>query len=84
VKFLKERDLLPLRWEDPRIGTLARILGFAFGDGHLGEMNRRRHLSFHGNEETLRELKKDLERLGINVNLYVRERDYRIETVRLS
>ncbi|MCD6139666.1 MAG: intein-containing RctB family protein [Thermococcus sp.] len=81
VKFLKEKDLLPLRWEDPRIGSLARILGFAFGDGHLGEMNGRLYLGFYGKEETLRELKKDLERLGINVNLYVRERDYRIETV---
>ena len=81
VKFLKERDLLPLRWEDRRIGTLARILGFAFGDGHLGEMEGRLYLSFYGKEKTLRRLKKDLERLGINANLYVRERDYCIETV---
>ncbi|WP_456321283.1 RtcB family protein, partial [Palaeococcus sp. (in: euryarchaeotes)] len=81
VKFLREKKLLPLSWEDPRIGTLARILGFAFGDGHLGEMDGRLYLSFYGRGETLRELKKDLERLGISANLYVRERDYRIETV---
>ncbi|WP_461865234.1 intein-containing RtcB family protein [Thermococcus sp.] len=81
VKFLREKNLLPLRWEDPRIGALVRILGFAFGDGHLGEMDGRLYLSFYGKEETLRELKKDLERLGISANLYVRERDYRIETV---
>ncbi|NJE01372.1 intein-containing RctB family protein [Thermococcus sp. JdF3] len=81
IRFLKERNLLPLRWENPKIGTLARILGFAFGDGHLGEMDGRLYLSFYGKEETLRELKKDLERLGINANLHVRERDYRIETV---
>ncbi len=81
VKFLRERKLLPLHWEDPRIGTLARILGFAFGDGHLGEMDGRLYLSFYGKAETLKELKKDIQSLGINANLYIRERDYRIETV---
>ncbi|NPA47394.1 MAG: RNA-splicing ligase RtcB, partial [Thermococci archaeon] len=81
VKFLHERKLLPLRWDDPKIGTLARILGFAFGDGHLGEMNGRLYLSFYGKAETLKELKKDLERLGVNANLYTRERTYHIETV---
>lgn len=81
IMFLREKGLLPLRWEDPKIGTLARILGFALGDGHLGEMDGRLYLSFYGREETLRELKKDLEMLGINANLYVRKRDYSIETV---
>nr|WP_223209028.1 intein-containing RctB family protein [Pyrococcus furiosus] len=80
IKFLKERNLLPLRWEDPKIGTLARILGFALGDGHLGEMGGRLVLAFYGREETLRELKKDLESLGIKANLYVREKNYRIKT----
>ncbi|MDK2870531.1 MAG: hypothetical protein PWP39_1766 [Pyrococcus sp.] len=80
LKFLREKNLIPLRWDDPKIGTIARILGFAFGDGHLGEMAGRLTLSFYGKEETLKELKKDLERLGISANLYVRERDYSIET----
>lgn len=80
VRFLKDRGLLPLRGEDPKVGTLARILGFAFGNGHLGEMDGRPYLSFYGREETLRELKKDLERLGINADLYVRGRNYSIET----
>ncbi|WP_297464948.1 RtcB family protein, partial [Thermococcus sp.] len=78
--FLREKGLVPLRWDDPKIGTIARILGFAFGDGHLGEMAGRLTISFYGREETLRELKKDLERLGIGANLYIRERDYSIET----
>ncbi|GAB6102001.1 intein-containing RctB family protein [Thermococcus atlanticus] len=81
IMFLKGKGLLPLRWEDPRLGTLARILGFALGDGHLGEMDGRLYLSFYGKERTLRELRKDLERLGINASLYVRERNYHIETV---
>ncbi len=81
IKFLREKNLIPLRWDDPKIGTIARILGFALGDGHLGEMSGRLTLSFYGKEETLRELKKDLEGLGISATLYVRERDYEIETV---
>lgn len=81
VKFLRERNLLPLRWEDPKIGTIARILGFALGGGHFGAMGERLTLSFYGEEKTLKELKKDLESLGISANLYVRERDYSIETV---
>jgi len=80
VNFLKEKGLLPLRWDDPKLGTLARILGFAFGDGHLGEMSGRLTLSFYGTEKALEELKKDLEKLGINSNLYVRKREYSIET----
>ncbi len=43
-------------------------------------MDGRLYLSFYGREETLRELKKDLERLGINADLYVRGRNYGIET----
>ena len=81
VEYLKEKNLIPVRWDDPRIGILARVLGFAFGDGHLGEMAGRLTLSFYGKDETLRELKKDLERLGIRATIYVRERNYRIETL---
>ncbi|ASJ16389.1 RNA-splicing ligase RtcB [Thermococcus chitonophagus] len=78
LKFLKERGLIPLRWNDPKVGILARILGFAFGDGHLGYMGDRIYISFYGTEEAMNELKKDLEKLGINATLYVREREYEI------
>ncbi len=84
IAYLKKRNLLPLRWDDPKLGILARILGFAFGDGHLGEMSGRLTFSLYGTHETLSELKKDLEKLGIRSNLYVRERDYSIETIKGS
>ncbi|WP_297068181.1 RtcB family protein, partial [Thermococcus sp.] len=41
LSFLREKNLIPLRWENPEIGTIARILGFALGDAHLGEMSGR-------------------------------------------
>lgn len=81
IGFLRKKRLLPLLWENPKIGTLARILGFAFGDGHLGEMRGGLYLGFYGKEETLKEIKKDLERLGINANLYVHEGNHHIETL---
>ncbi|WP_010478445.1 RtcB family protein [Thermococcus zilligii] len=80
LKFLREKGLIPLRWEDPKVGTIARILGFAFGDVHLGGMSEGLTLAFYGKEETLKELRKDLEGLGISADLYVREKDYNIET----
>jgi tRNA-splicing ligase RtcB len=33
--FLSKRGLIPLKWNDPKLGVLARILGYAMGDGHL-------------------------------------------------
>ncbi|MCE4624551.1 MAG: intein-containing RctB family protein [Desulfurococcales archaeon] len=80
VKFLKEKRLLPLKWDDTRLGLLARILGYALGDGHLGLMSGRLTLSFYGRKEDLEELKRDLEKLGIKAELYERRRSYRITT----
>ncbi len=74
-RYLRERGLIPLRWEDPRIGTIARLLGFAMGDGHLGEMSGRLHISFYGLKDTLEEVRRDLERLGVSASLYVRRGD---------
>ncbi|MHA1505576.1 MAG: intein-containing RctB family protein [Candidatus Asgardarchaeia archaeon] len=80
VKYLKDRGLLPLRWEDPKVGVLARILGFALGDGNLTYMSGRLTLTFYGEEEDLKELKRELEDLGIKSSLYVRRREYSINT----
>ncbi len=74
-RYLKERGLLPLRWEDPKLGTIARLLGFAMGDGHLGEMSGRLHISFYGLKNTLEEVQRDLRRLGIRASLYMRRSD---------
>ncbi|RDD52891.1 MAG: RNA-splicing ligase RtcB, partial [Candidatus Korarchaeota archaeon NZ13-K] len=78
---LRERGLIPLRWEDPRLGILARLLGFAMGSGRLGEVSGRISLCFHGSEETLREVMRDLERLGIGEGLLIRrdDRELRVE-----
>ncbi len=70
-RYLKEKGLVPLRWEDSKLGTIARLLGFAMGDGHLGEIPGKLYISFYGHKDTLEGVKKDLERLGIRSNLYI-------------
>ncbi|QDA31630.1 RNA-splicing ligase RtcB [Thermococcus indicus] len=66
VRYLEERELLPLRMDDPRIGILARILGYFIGDGSFDiyrEKNGRERIVtvFYGDEEGLEALRKDLE-----------------------
>ena len=70
VLFFKNRNLLPLRFNSPYAGILARIVGFAFGDGHLGKKHGRVSISFYGKPDNLNELKKDLEKIGISSFLY--------------
>jgi len=62
---LKERELLPLSTSNEKTLILARILGFLFGDGTVKLLKRGDvGLEFYGNLEDLREIKKDLKRLG--------------------
>lgn len=80
-KVLKEHGLLPLKYGDPKTGIIARLLGFALGDGHLGTMGDRIVLSFYGRPEVLEEVRKDIERLGFSASIHVREREYRVRTI---
>ncbi|WP_456366976.1 RtcB family protein [Thermococcus sp.] len=74
VKYLEERGLLPLRMDDPRIGILARILGYFIGDGSFDiyrEKNGRERIItvFYGDELGLEALRKDLE-FYFNIRAY--------------
>ncbi|WP_456327182.1 intein-containing RctB family protein [Archaeoglobus sp.] len=81
VKYLKERKLIPLRYEDKRIGTIARLLGFAFGDGCIVKSGKRLTLEFYGKLETLEEVAKDLESLGVKASkAYSRRRRLKIRS----
>ncbi len=65
VRYLKERELVPLRMNDPKVGIIARLLGFALGDGCIHVDGGRYILTFFGERETLEEIARDLERLGV-------------------
>ncbi len=71
-RFLRDLGLLPLRWEDPALPTLTRVLGYAIGDGHLEPGV----VKFYGESEGLRWLERDLETLGLSPVRYgYRDRD---------
>ncbi|MCD6508030.1 RtcB family protein [Candidatus Poribacteria bacterium] len=82
LRYYRERGLVPLRGSDPRIGTIARLLGFAFGAGSLHlESGKRLILSFYGKGEELEEIRKDLRKLGIKPSkIYTRGRNLHTET----
>ncbi|HIH72201.1 MAG TPA: RNA-splicing ligase RtcB [Thermococcaceae archaeon] len=87
IKYLEERGLLPLRMDDPRIGVLARILGYFIGDGSFDiyhEKNGRERIItvFYGDSKGLEELRKDL---GFYFNIkasrvYTRTRNEKVKT----
>ena len=83
VKYLKERGLLPLKMNHKQIGVIARLLGFALGDGSIVQENgerKRIYLAFYGKKDELIEVKKDLEKLGIKGSkIYSRNRDIKIK-----
>ncbi|MEB3756129.1 MAG: RtcB family protein, partial [Desulfurococcales archaeon] len=81
ISYLKKKGLLPLRMNDPKIGILARILGYAMGDGQLGYESGRLVLSFYGRKEDLEKLRIDLEKLGVKSYLAERRRKYSIVSV---
>ena len=81
INYLKRKNLLPLKMNDPRIGILARLLGYAMGDGHLGYESGRLVLSFYGKREDLEKVKADLDKLGIKSYLVERRKRYSIDSV---
>jgi len=58
IAQLRRRGLLPLSYDNKKIGAIVRILAFVFGDGCL-TMNGRRMI-FTGREDVLIEVKKDI------------------------
>jgi len=62
ISDLKSKGLLPLKYSNPKIGAIARLTGFLFGDGHLAMEEGL--LNFTGNEQVLKKVQDDLILLG--------------------
>ncbi len=78
LSYLKERGLIPLKMNDPKVGTIAKILGFAFGDGCLYFDGSRLVLTFSGRRDELEEIAKDLDRLGVKARICSKRRRVKI------
>ena len=67
--YLRRRGLLPLDLDDHKTPLLARVLGYALGDGSLHEIDGRPRLTLAGEPEGLRDLADDLTALGVGTGL---------------
>ena len=95
VSELKEKALLPLRLNNPKITILARLLGAAFSDGNLYKQkkNNYREVSFSlGTKNDVDCLREDLEDLGFDKvhlkkrrsRIRVNGREYTINTISIK
>ena len=66
IKKLKERNLLPLTYDNAKFPYLIKICAFIFGDGSMNFIGKKKDgiLHFSGKKEDLLEIKKDLEKIG--------------------
>jgi len=82
IAGLHRRGLLPLRYSSPALPYLLKLLGYAWGDGTVGFMRRRKEgvLVLYGKEEDLEEILLDLRRLGYGAYLRSRRRKVAVRT----
>jgi len=80
---LRERGLLPLRYNSPQLPYLTKVLGYVFGDGTIYFTNRRGKgvIWFWGKAEDLEQIRKDITAIGYSPSrIYTRNRQHRITT----
>ncbi len=66
IKKLKKENLLPLRYSNPKLKIISRIIGHIYGDGwYYQPHNRSGTIGFSGKIEDLKRIQKDLKLLNI-------------------
>jgi tRNA-splicing ligase RtcB len=82
LKTLKQRQVLPLRMDDPVLPLLIKLMGFIQGDGYLQlESGGRAQIGLYGKREDLRTLQEDIARIGFGVSgICSRTRRHQITT----
>jgi tRNA-splicing ligase RtcB len=83
LRFLKKRNLLPLRRSADAVPLLCKVLGFVLGDGsiHFESKSGKGITTFYGDAADLQDLRDDLLGLGITPSqVYARERRHEIHT----
>ncbi len=83
LAYLKERDLMPLRYSSPATPYLCKLLGFVFGDGsiHFESHSGKGIVAFYGKPDDLADIRADLLRLGVTPSrVYRRQRHHAIRT----
>ncbi|MDW8105146.1 MAG: RtcB family protein, partial [Armatimonadota bacterium] len=81
LHHLRRRDLLPLRYDSPALPYLAKLVGYAMGDGALYFQNGtgKGVCWFYGKAEDLEYIRRDLQRIGLTPSrVYRRVRHHAI------
>lgn len=81
IGYLKQHNLLPLRYDSPQLPELIKVLGFIFGDGSIYFSGQRGKgvVWFYGLPEDLEEIRADVEAIGFTPSrVYTRERQHQI------
>ncbi|MEK6934823.1 MAG: RtcB family protein [Nanoarchaeota archaeon] len=80
INTLREKNLLPLKYNSPHLPILTKLVGFLTGDGWLGYyFNKKRNQDVWafkaiGKKEDLEEIKRDIEKIGFsssNLRTYI-------------
>ncbi len=81
TSFLKKKGLIPFGYDHPEIGRIAKLLGFAFGDGSLSYNSSRLTLLFYGKEAEMEEVLKEITEMGISGGtIHLRKRKINMKT----
>ena len=81
-KALIELGLLPLKSTNIKLPYIVKLIGFALGDGHASKTKEGYGgLDFYSKEvKDLKEIQKDIQRLGFDANIHSRQREHNIDT----
>lgn len=80
---LRNRSLLPLRYDSATIPYLCKIIGFVFGDGTVcfDQKTGKGIVAFYGQADDLEDIRRDLAALGFKPSrVWSRERRHNIQT----
>ncbi|MGB9743416.1 MAG: RtcB family protein [Minisyncoccales bacterium] len=82
LKEIKKLSLISLKYDSWQLPYLLKIMGFIFGDGYISiSKNKRAIVGFNGKPEDLKEIQKDIEKIGFHPSpIFKRKRSHRIRT----
>jgi tRNA-splicing ligase RtcB len=83
LRFLREKQLLPLRYSSSAVPYICKILGFVNGDGNIHFVRRtgKGVVLFSGDKSNLEVIRADVEALGFSPScVYARQRQHVIQT----
>ena len=78
INWLEKRDFINLNLNSWQTPYLIKIIGYLFGDGTLNLIGKdaKGVAAFYGGLDELKQIKNDLEKLGVNSKIWSRERKH--------